>query len=935
VIFRPLKDPTTSPAIVVLLVGETPTWGLQERQFEKALSIVDQARAWWPLENGGDEYRISGPTFSGTAASLSAAISKHRSPPTRHYKVVSGTATKTDVKETLEAARPAAPDGGTIVSYMRVTPSDEALLDAMLQFLDLRGGHGGDKHGRGANIALLTESLTTYGSGADETQPYIELKYPASLAVTPDSYLDGTVTSDAGGGGTTPLEGASLSRDQPATELSKGTAITHDLALGAVLRDLSARNVRFIGIVATNALDVVLLAQRIRSQLPDVRLFTLSTDIRYLDPRYASFLNGMLVAHSLPSPVGNHRPTSLQDEFVGSTFDAARALLARPEVPSLVRISLIGNGAFWQIDTDRRDGKPAYRETIAGWGKTPRAPVSWSFIFAFLLLVVVVISLLVLAPWLGDRVARQNPGMGERIRFLRHRGPLWALVEPCEHADLQTEDTAVTAAMLTVAASPPLLMFIAQFARDGDRANLAMTILSCGLVALVFGANAAFQWANRRRHDRWTRSAAWLTRSATLASFVALGLGCGAQRAATFNLMSGGSPVLPGIIGLSILGLGLWCWRIRLRFLDVHSFGVAPKTLFGEMDPPISQALGERLGNTGQTGLAEVEQALLRAVRNPWASVPLVPGAVHILLAICVIILFGIKPPQTFEPSWRNGLVVGFACLTLLPISGNFARLIATWIAFRRLLQRLAHSHVFSAMASLPSALTRPLAAQLQLSGSDIGDLVWPVQALEALATADGSFALDAKACTAIFHNELRCEAGASSGRDALEGSARRAELMTRLLAASERAAAKRAESSSDVRTLADSLAATLVAVFIPRYVRHFPLVVPPLVLGSVLGVLMISLYFVEPQRLIASAIFVWVAVTVLVIFAVYVALDRDPVISAIGKTTSGAVTWNWALARRVVAWGLFPLASLFAAQYSQFAYWISTLLSVVAKGFG
>jgi hypothetical protein len=44
---------------------------------------------------------------------------------------------------------------------------------------------------------------------------------------------------------------------------------------------------------------------------------------------------------------------------------------------------------------------------------------------------------------------------------------------------------------------------------------------------------------------------------------------------------------------------------------------------------------------------------------------------------------------------------------------------------------------------------------------------------------------------------------------------------------------------------------------------------------------------------------------------------------------------WNWALARRVVAWGLFPLASLFAAQYSQFVYWISTLLNVVAKGFG
>jgi len=42
------------------------------------------------------------------------------------------------------------------------------------------------------------------------------------------------------------------------------------------------------------------------------------------------------------------------------------------------------------------------------------------------------------------------------------------------------------------------------------------------------------------------------------------------------------------------------------------------------------------------------------------------------------------------------------------------------------------------------------------------------------------------------------------------------------------------------------------------------------------------------------------------------------------GNRPADTVTWNWSLLRRVVAWGVFPLASLLAAQYPD----------SVAKGF-
>src|SRR5882672_9161276 len=420
-----------------------------------------------------------------------------------------------------------------------------------------------------------------------------------------------------------------------------------------------------------------------------------------------------------------------------------------------------------------------------------------------------------------------------------------------------------------------------------------------------------------------------------LASLLALGLGCGPQREATFNLMSGGSPVVAGLIGLAILGLGLWCWRIRLRFLDTHRFGTAEDYSY-DMAPPIAQALGESVrggelddlgdgapeSDAPDTGLAEVERRLLHVIRSPWLSFLAVPLIVHGAFFVSILVSILIKPPHTFERGWRNGLLVAFGCLTLLPVTGNFSRLIATFIAFDRLLVRLAHAPAVAALRRLPSPLARSLEAQFGLSGSEIADLLYPVQALERVAGAIPSLRNCHDACTGLLRHELRYEAGPAGG--VLESSGNRALLVRKLLSASSALSRSRDELPEALRPTIDDFVASVLAVFIPRYVRQFRLFMPPLVVGSVLAVLMTSLYFVQPQRLITSLIFVWVAAFVLTIFAVYVALDRDPVISAMGNTTAGAVSWNWALARRVVSWGLLPIVSLFAAQYPQFAFWIS-----------
>jgi hypothetical protein len=158
--------------------------------------------------------------------------------------------------------------------------------------------------------------------------------------------------------------------------------------------------------------------------------------------------------------------------------------------------------------------------------------------------------------------------------------------------------------------------------------------------------------------------------------------------------------------------------------------------------------------------------------------------------------------------------------------------------------------------------------------------------------------------------------------------------IATALLATSCALSQGRASFDGKTKALADQYTASLLAVFVPRYVRHFRLFVPPIVVGAVLSALLTSLYFVQPARLITSLIFVWVAAIVLTVFVVYVDLDRDVVISGIGKTKAGSVSFDWPFVYRIVSWGLIPLGSLLAAQDPAIGSMLSTLFDSVAKGF-
>ncbi len=889
IVYRPLDRADEQPPLVVLVVGETPIWGLRADQFNAAIDLIRVRGA--PAGQPESPFLVLGPTYSGTAASLAAVT---RGPPvaSSSFRIVSGTATALKARQILAPTVPVpehpctqAQRGSGRVTYESASATDTCLLEKMEEFLRARGGTCVDDPA-GGNIAVFTETSTTYGSVGASQGTELGPKCFHRWKLPPDL--------------------ASIRESSEKADRQSDSVAAHKLVLRSTLDRLSNSRIRFAGIVAADHRDVLYLAGRFRQQLPDVRIFTLSARIQYLDEKAAPTMNGTLVVHSAPHE--RNRSMALRNELVRKVYHAGRRLLVDAQLEPEVNVSFIGNGRLWDIDDFPRSA----RSRAAGTNRSnrPTPPVIWQFTLAAFL---VVFAGVVVAVVLGLRAGSRQCG-----RF-------WSLVGPCAYPDLRRQDLGIGSALLLACAGPVLLMFESIFARRGQQPDQWAVCAVTSLLTLIsiWLFHVLGQWRTRKdpTADSWRLTTLPLF-AATTVALVALYVGCGPERRATFYLLSGGSPVLVGLIAMACYALTLWCRRARLRMLDEHRFQADPARRFVNIDPPIAQALGEEKGKN--TGLADMEAWLLKGLYHPWKYARAVPIAVQALLLVTIAVPMWIKPPHTLEPGPRNVALIALGVFTALTLSVNLAWFVTAWMRLLRFLNRLAYFPAVKALRDCPERRPRPLEQLLAWSGSSATQLVNPVKMLERLAQVNATVQESARKCRELLERKL--------SREARSVRPTRCTLVNDLLAASAAATACRDHATEEIRKRTDQLAASLIDLFIPRYVRHLRLFVPPMVLGCLCCVFLASLYFVQPQRLIATVTLFWVAGTVVLLVVSYVSLDLHPVLSAITGSASGKVSSKLTLARKIAVWSVVPVAGYLAADHPEFPLWVSRVLDIVAK---
>jgi hypothetical protein len=357
-----LKDVSqqNQQVLIVFLIGDRPTSGLQSRALGYAFKVIDHStrsagpfRWRWepPLATitlafvfGGRvgwsaapfqwepplapvEFRILAPYFSGSERSLSLAINRwvrHPEPaknpqptssrfgPRYRFVVRSGAANRIDRKKFLSDCQSGHLDSELKVDFTATVHHFDLLMRATFDYL--KEQNGGRDLGK---VALLTESDTEFGRQVPErdkinrewgVKTLTRMDFPFHISQLAAAY-DATRAPDDKVAPILPRSSSKLRipfdeigspNDTVPAMAPRMTAASEEFNLAKILETISMEDYRYVGIVATDTRDVIFLGGLIREFCPDVNLFTTTADLLLGHPDYSPHLRGMLVAAPYP-----------------------------------------------------------------------------------------------------------------------------------------------------------------------------------------------------------------------------------------------------------------------------------------------------------------------------------------------------------------------------------------------------------------------------------------------------------------------------------------------------------------------------------------------------------------------------------------------------------------------------------------------------------
>ena len=266
--------------VYLFLVAETPTQGIDGFQFQRAFSyelelasvLANRGR----FSTGGkNTVEVIGPSFSGSVASLSAAIKSARPQAgSTAFHVIGANSTNLQVSSR-----------GPVVTYLSF--GDDRVYSIQTLFASIQAS-GYDLN----RVALLIEDNTAFGNTVRSaflpskgSQPLV-MRFPREISLLRNA----EVNQDQSGG----VAPSSESIPSPYLRFSlkdrsaqdsvpqfsrENTPLSQESQLMTIARQLLHFRSRFIAIVATNGLDQIFLAQFLRRACPDARLVFFGSDL--------------------------------------------------------------------------------------------------------------------------------------------------------------------------------------------------------------------------------------------------------------------------------------------------------------------------------------------------------------------------------------------------------------------------------------------------------------------------------------------------------------------------------------------------------------------------------------------------------------------------------------------------------------------------------
>jgi hypothetical protein len=398
--------PARDSLMVVFVVGETPTTGVDGSALRNALNQIAWLRGWTDgdtpapphlvqlTRDNPDEIHIIGPSYSGSAASMQQVLRSWlyfdglvQPPP--HISILSGSANAivtwpVELGDFHSTQLPESQIFAGISTFFR-----ENLGDPPLAILT-------DDTDYGNAITKARQHPGDKPDGPDGFDKVTLLPYPIHISNLRTNVSSMQQTAPA----TTPL--GMTHRDPPVSDedigqdsylvpsFSRATAADDEVVLANLLATIHRENYHYVGIVATNIRDAIFLIREIRDNCPNTIPFLTSSDLLYLHSDYSRDLAGTLIFSTYPLFASNqlwtwpsnsdYRRLQFSSGESAGVYNAVLATLndapnmveytlpfsSASEVPPLW-VSVVGNDALWPIGISLgRTEAPSLTATLIG-----------------------------------------------------------------------------------------------------------------------------------------------------------------------------------------------------------------------------------------------------------------------------------------------------------------------------------------------------------------------------------------------------------------------------------------------------------------------------------------------------------------------------------------------------------------------------------------
>ncbi len=294
--FRDKDHQIPSRVLFVLLVPEEPTLGANTEVLNAAVRFVRQTQGGTG-ETPAKLKRLSiiGPAFSGSIAGLAAYFTNNPWPAPVEIRSPSATDEK--------ACAAAATEALTISCALHV---DSKAIEAFYDFTRRTWWPL-------TSTSILAEDETLYGNFTMGSNIGATLyRYPREIARLRNVYDDQTQAKQPGDSPATPaanrftLKGSYaadspfVDPDSPAPFSDVQSPASQQAVLMSIGAALRRERTHFVGVTATDVLDAVFLSGFIRRGFPEIRVFTIESDLLFLRAAEAEPLTGMLAITDYP-----------------------------------------------------------------------------------------------------------------------------------------------------------------------------------------------------------------------------------------------------------------------------------------------------------------------------------------------------------------------------------------------------------------------------------------------------------------------------------------------------------------------------------------------------------------------------------------------------------------------------------------------------------